>query len=190
MTHSKIKGCTISYKTNVRKAMNTFSFLFQWVSFLGWVKDGFKEEVTSGVRFKEWMNFCRCRKKGIPDKEKSRNKILQTQEHRMPFPLESNTLLRLKASTCRRLENWRRKNWQESVGYKQHGIYWFEDFNQGRIRWVCLKSWNLTLFFKTSPSIPPHKTLNSGTTGILDPIILPCGDCHVHWKIFSSIPGP
>lgn len=51
--------------------------------------------------------------------KKSKYKILQTQEPRVPYPLESNTLLGLKNAG----ELGEKKNWQESVGYEQHGMY-------------------------------------------------------------------
>lgn len=73
----------------------------------------------------------------------------------MSFLLESSALLGLKSGTWRMLEYWWKKYWQESVDCAQHGVYKFEGFNQGRIKWVCLQSKSLTFFFRLSAS-PPH----------------------------------
>lgn len=73
MTHSKIKGCMISYKTYGRKTVNIFSFLFQWLPLLGWLKDGFKEEVTSAVRFKEGISVD-TKRRAFQTKRKAKTK--------------------------------------------------------------------------------------------------------------------
>lgn len=103
----------------------------------------------SGVWFKEWMNFCRCRKKGFPDKARTKSYKSKTKE--CPFPLESNNSSGIEGQCMQKAGELEEKNARECGLYVTWNLLVkFEDFNQVRIRWVSLKSRNMTLFFRTS----------------------------------------